>query len=79
MNYESPSSKAARSVRALLAEKRESIESLAEATGIAHSTLKRRLLTISPFTIDELSVIAEHFGVRVHDLLTPPSERLAAV
>ncbi len=75
MNYESLSSKAARSIRALQAGERESIEILAETTGIAHSTLKRRLLGISPFTIDELGLIATHYGVEVSDLIKPPFEK----
>lgn len=75
MNYESLSSKSARCIRALLAARGESIETLANQTGIAHSTLKRRLSGRSPFTIDELSYIAKHFGVSVAQLIAPPFER----
>ncbi len=74
MNYGTPSNKAARSIRALISGRRESIETLAEETGIAHSTLKRRLLGMSPFTIDELGAIAEHYSVAISDLLQPPFE-----
>lgn len=74
MNYETWSKRASRAIRALLASKGESIESLAESTGIAHSTLKRRLVGTSPFTIDELQLIAEHFDVTVSQVLTPPYE-----
>lgn len=77
MNYSTPSGKAARSIRALLADRRESIESLADGTGIALSTLKRRLLGASPFTIDELGLVAEYFGVSILDVLTPISERMS--
>jgi len=74
MDYEPLSSKVARSTRALLALRGETIESLAYCTDIAHSTLKRRLNGRSPFTIDELSSIASHFEVGVGDLLQPPYE-----
>lgn len=77
MNYETPSGKAARTVRSILADRRESIESLSEGTGIALSTLKRRLLTATPFTIDELGLIAKHFGMPIVDVITPLSERPA--
>lgn len=75
MNYGTPSGKAARSIRALLADRRESIENLSEGTGIALSTLKRRLLGATPFTIDELGLIAEYFRVPIVDVLTPLGER----
>lgn len=77
MNYETPSGKAARAIRSILADRRESIESLAEGTGITLSTLKRRLLTATPFTIDELGLIASHFGVSIVDVITPMTERPA--
>jgi hypothetical protein len=79
MNYESPSGRAARAIRSILADRRESIEALSDETGIALSTLKRRLLLASPFTIDELGLIANHFNVPIMDVLTPVSERPAAV
>lgn len=78
MDYEPLSSKVARSTRALLAVRGETIESLSHSTNIAHSTLKRRLSGISPFTIDELSVIASHFEVGVADLIAPPFEAISA-
>ncbi len=75
MNYESASAKAARAIRSILADRRESIESLSEGTGITLSTLKRRLLLASSFTIDELSLIARYFEVPVSDVLTPIADR----
>lgn len=78
MNYETMSGKVARTTRALLGERRESIEALANDTGIAHSTLKRRLLLISPFTVDEVGLIAQHFNISPAQLLCPPSEKAVA-
>lgn len=75
MNYSTPSGKAARAIRAILADRRQSIEALAAGTGLSLSTLKRRLLTHSPFTIDELVVIAGYFEVQLADVLTPFDER----
>lgn len=74
MNYSTPSGKAARAIRSLLADRRESIEALSAGTGLALSTLKRRLLGATPFTIDELSMIAEYFGVSIVAVLTPITE-----
>lgn len=79
MNYDAPSSKVARSVRALLASRGESITSLAADTYIAESTLKRRLLGHSSFTLDEVGYIARHFGLSISDLLKPPYENVEAV
>ncbi|MFI8593748.1 helix-turn-helix domain-containing protein [Microbacterium sp. NPDC078428] len=79
MNYETPSGRAARAIRSILADRRESIEALADGTGITLSTLKRRLLLASPFTIDELGLIANHFEVPIIDVLTPVTDRPAAV
>ncbi|QEA27083.1 hypothetical protein FGL91_00065 [Microbacterium sp. CBA3102] len=79
MNYSTPSGKAARAVRSILADRRESVETLSEMTGISLSTLKRRLLLATPFTIDELGLIAQHFEVSIIDVLIPISEREAAV
>jgi transcriptional regulator with XRE-family HTH domain len=78
MNYDTPSGKAARAIRSILADRRESIESLADGTGIALSTVKRRLLLASPFTIDELGLIAQYFDVPIADVMTPVSERPSA-
>lgn len=78
MDYESLSSKVARTTRALLAMRGETVEFLSEATSIAHSTLKRRLSGMSPFTIDEVSAIAHHFQVGAADLIMPPFEAVSA-
>ncbi len=75
MNYSTPSGKAARAIRAILADRRMSIEALADGTGLSLSTLKRRLLGHSSFTIDELVVIAGYLKVSLLDVLTPISER----
>jgi len=78
MDYEPLSSKATRSIKALLAVRGETIESLSECTAIPHSTLKRRLRGMSSFTIDELSAISLHFGVPASELLKPPYELASA-
>ncbi|MDQ1111092.1 DNA-binding Xre family transcriptional regulator [Microbacterium testaceum] len=78
MNYTTPSGKASRAIRSILADRRESVEKLAEATGISLSTLKRRLLLASPFTIDELGLIAAHFNLSIIDVITPVDERILA-
>jgi len=80
MNYDTPSRKSARAIRSILFDRHESIESLAAGTGIALSTLKRRLLGASPFTIDELGLIAAYFKVSIVEVMTPKhdaSERTA--
>lgn len=74
MNYDAPSQKVSRSVRSLLATRGETITGLSTATLIAESTLKRRLLGHSPFTLEETGYIAQHFGVTISDLLKPPYE-----
>jgi transcriptional regulator with XRE-family HTH domain len=76
MNYEPPSKVASGEVRALLGRNRESIKELADSTSIPLSTLNRRLLGKSAFTIDELDRIAKHFGVEVADLI-PRAARVA--
>ena len=78
MNYSTPSGKAARAVRSILADRRESVETLSESTGISLSTLKRRLLLATPFTIDELGLIAQHFEVPLIDVLVPITDREVA-
>ncbi|MFJ4166325.1 hypothetical protein ACIPY5_12280 [Microbacterium sp. NPDC089698] len=78
MNYSTPSGKAARAVRSILADRRESVETLSESTGISLSTLKRRLLLATPFTIDELGLIAQHFEVPLINVLVPITDREVA-
>lgn len=79
MNYDAPSQKVSRSVRALLASRGETITNLSKATFIAESTLKRRLLGHSSFTLEEAGYIAKHFDVGISDLLSPPYEAPTAV
>lgn len=79
MNYDAPSQKVSRSVRSLLASRGETITALSAATLIAESTLKRRLLGHSPYTLEETGYIAQHFGVSISDLLKPPYEARQAV
>ncbi len=78
MNYDAPSQKVSRSVRSLLASRGETITALAASTLIAESTLKRRLLGHSPFTLEEAGFIAKHFDVSISDLLAPPFEAVTS-
>ena len=71
MNYATPSAQAALAVRALLHDRNETQERLADSIGISVSTLKRRMLVVSPFTIDELVAIARHFEVPLPRVLLP--------
>lgn len=73
MRYQRRSEVAAGEVRALLGRNRQTIAGLSESTGIPIATLNRRLSGRTPFTVDELDLIAHHFGVSVADLLTAPS------
>jgi hypothetical protein len=72
MNYQRRTEVAAGEVRALLGRNRQSISDLSASTGIPLSTLNRRLLVKAPFTIDELDLIASHFGVPMSSLLSAP-------
>lgn len=79
MNYETPSGKAARAIRSILADRRVSVEALSDGSGISLSTLKRRLLGATPFTIDELGLIANALSVSLVDVLVPISDREAVL
>lgn len=46
-----------------------STKALAEATGIPRTTLVRRLTGNSSFTVEELELIAQHFGSSAADLM----------
>lgn len=46
----------------LMASSGVSVKGLAEETGISRMTLVRRLSGNSPFTVNELDAIADHFG-----------------
>lgn len=72
MTYQRRTEVAAGEVRALLGRNRQSIQDLSAAVGIPLSTLNRRLLGKSAFTIDELDVIATHFAVSLDTLLRTP-------
>lgn len=74
MNYLAPTERATRNIRAILGARRETIKELSVGSGIAHSTLNRRLLGASKFTIDELVAVSAHLGVSVSTLLEPAFE-----
>lgn len=69
MDYGTYSGKASRSIRIILADRRLSIEALSDGTGISLSTLKRRLLGATPFTLDEIGLIAEYFGISIMSVI----------
>jgi len=56
-------------VRVAMDEAGQSEKSLADVTGIARSTLRRRLTGGSPFTTAELAAVAPVLEVRLVDLL----------
>lgn len=58
-------------VQELLNRTGASRRSAAQASGIAHETFQRRLLSVggSPFTVQEIDQLAGHFGVTVHSLI----------
>lgn len=67
----------AAAVRAAIEEAKTNTFQVATATGIARSTLERRLLGVTPFTVRELKAIADHLGIPSASLM--PSEDEAAV
>lgn len=75
MNYFT-SQKSARAIRVILADRRQTIESLSVGSGISLSTLKRRLYGESPFTIDEMVMIADFWAVSLTEIMTPLSDRI---
>jgi transcriptional regulator with XRE-family HTH domain len=64
----------AEELRALLARRQISGKQLAAHLGISQFAVSRRLRGETPFTVDELTAIAEFLGVSLHDLL-PGGER----
>jgi lambda repressor-like predicted transcriptional regulator len=59
----------AASIGATIKRSGHTLFSIAEATGIPRTTLRRRLLGTSPFNTDELDLIAAVLDVKVTDLL----------
>lgn len=64
----------AEEVRVLMARHRVSANRLAVMTGLTQSSMSRRLAGKYPFTVDELEVIADAFGVGIVELF-PTSAR----
>jgi hypothetical protein len=58
------------SVDAAIGEAGETSTSIADATGIPRSTLRRRLLGSSPFTVAEIASIAHHLGTTPEILIS---------
>lgn len=48
---------------------------LSEQTGIPRTTLLRRLTGTSPFTVDELALIASNLDIEVHSLIPGTDNR----
>jgi transcriptional regulator with XRE-family HTH domain len=59
----------AAAVRQAMAERGVTQLELSEATLIPRATLIRRLRGAQPFTVAELSAVAEHLGLRASDLM----------
>jgi lambda repressor-like predicted transcriptional regulator len=58
-------------VKAAIAESGATLAAVSEGTGIAQSSLSRKLNTPSPFTVTELDLIARYLGVPVEQLSAP--------
>lgn len=56
-------------VRSAMEEQGQTEKGLADATGIPRTTLRRRLTGNSPFTLNELDVLAPLLGISLVDLL----------
>ncbi|MCV7205271.1 helix-turn-helix transcriptional regulator [Mycolicibacterium peregrinum] len=56
-------------IRVELARRRLNQQALADSVGIARSTMSRKMLGASEFTVDELDRIARALGVTAGDLL----------
>lgn len=69
MEMLTPTEQVASAVREAMTRQGVTGVALAEATGIPHVTLSRRLRGHTPFTIAELAPIAEHLGVTLSDLV----------
>lgn len=59
----------ARRVRHIMADQGETEKSLADATAVPRTTLRRRLTGNSAFTLNELDAIARHLSVSLVTLL----------
>lgn len=75
---QTPANVTAGAVRAEMARNRVSIRDLAEATGIAKTTLARRINGQYPFGIDQLVAIAQHLEVPLTVLLPTDTTASAA-
>ena len=75
MTTVTPSEAVAEEVRAHLARKRISQAAAAKALGISQSSLSRRLVGASSFTVDEIYRLAALFDIRASELI---SERASA-
>src|SRR4029077_11575110 len=62
----------AEEVRALMGRHQVSGNRLAVMTGMTQSSMSRRLAGLYPFTVDELEVIADAFGVPITSLFGRP-------
>lgn len=57
-------------IKSLMALKEETQEELADKLGITRSTLNRKFTRKVAFTLNDLELIAQHFGVRVAELIS---------
>lgn len=73
-----PSSAVAAEVRGELARTRKTAAALADEISMTRATLSRRLSGASPFTLDELALIAPALGTTVHELVSSALSRRPA-
>lgn len=58
-------------VKTAIEESGATLTAVCEGTGIAPSSLSRKLNTPSPFNVTELDLIARYLGIPVHHLSNP--------
>ncbi|MEE1296685.1 hypothetical protein [Bifidobacterium pseudolongum] len=71
MNYRSLNSIAATNIDSMRGATHESIEQLSANTNIPLSTLKARLARRYSYTLDEIELLARHWGIDGAGLLSP--------
>lgn len=73
-HYEAPhiSDLVSENVRALMARTRTKQQALAVALGMTQGAVSKKVNGDRPFTLDELELVADYFGVPVQSLFDPP-------
>lgn len=74
-HYEPPhiSDLVSENVRALMARTRTKQQALADALGMTQGAVSKKLNGDRPFSLDEIEMVAAHFGVPITALFEPPN------